>query len=224
MDETSKTKAIWGGLEQSILVGRGIDIGCGPDPINANARRFDIEDGDANDILDYVDDRFDFVYSSHCLEHMRDPRKALLDWWKLVKPGGHLLLIVPDEDLYEQGVFPSRFNRDHKATFTISKAKSWSPFSFNLLDLVSELPDSRLVRITLQDHGYDRSLSYRGSKATLLTRLIYKAYRKFKTIVPVRIQALEVLENHHIPIDQTMRPGVLAQIQCIVRKVSSATA
>src|SRR4051812_17208610 len=105
MNETSKTKLIWGSLERSILVGQGIDIGCGEDPVIPNARRFDVEDGDANNILEYVKGKFDFVYSSHCLEHMHDPRKTLQDWWELVKPGGHLILIVPDEDLYEQGVF-----------------------------------------------------------------------------------------------------------------------
>ena len=97
---------------------------------------FDIEHGDANVVSQYVKEQFDFVYSSHCLEHMHDPRATILDWWKLVKPGGHLFRsAVSDEDLYEQGVFPSCFNFTHKATFTISKSKSWSPKSVNVLEL-----------------------------------------------------------------------------------------
>lgn len=32
--------------------------------------------------------------------------------------------IVPDADLHEQGVFPSRFKSDHKTTFTIYKISS----------------------------------------------------------------------------------------------------
>ena len=60
-------------------------------------------------ILDFVDANrpFDFVFSSHCLEHMQDPVKcpSLRDWWQLVRPGGVLIVIVPDEDLYEQGIF-----------------------------------------------------------------------------------------------------------------------
>jgi len=39
---------------------------------------------------------------------------------------------VPDEDLYEQGVFPSTF----KWTFTIGKAQSWCPKSINLIELL----------------------------------------------------------------------------------------
>lgn len=220
MDETSKTKKIWTSFENSIFTGQGIDIGCGPDPVSPNARKFDIEDGDANNILRYVNEQFDFVYSSHCLEHMNDPKKALLDWWTLVKPGGHLFLIVPDEDLYEQGVFPSRFNPDHKATFTISKAKSWSPVSKNILDLVLSLPESQLVSIVLQDHCYDRSMQFKGiDKPSMATRLMLKGYRMLNNLTSIRLQSMDIVRNHFTPLDQTLRPGVLAQIQCIVRKL-----
>lgn len=220
MDETSKTKKIWTPFEASILTGYGIDIGCGPDPICPCARRFDVEDGDANDILACVSETFDFVYSSHCLEHMRDPRKALLGWWELVKPGGHLFLIVPDEDLYEQGVFPSRFNVDHKATFTISKTKSWSPVSINVLDMVAALPNSQIANIVLQDKAYDRTVAWRGTtRPSRMTRMVIKAYRKLKRLIPVHVQALEVLETQFMAVDQTMLPDVMAQIQCIVRKL-----
>jgi hypothetical protein len=56
--------------------------------------------------------------------------------------------MVPDEDLYEQGVFPSTYNRDHKWTFTIHKHSSWCERSLNVLDLVRDLgPAAELVRV-----------------------------------------------------------------------------
>jgi hypothetical protein len=58
MDETTKTKKLWGDLERSIFVGKGIDIGCGPDPVTENVRHFDVEHGDANHITQYVQDNF----------------------------------------------------------------------------------------------------------------------------------------------------------------------
>ena len=73
MNESSKTRKIWGELENSIISGNGIDIGCGPDPVTTDVRKFDIEDGDASNITEHVHEQFDFVYSSHCLEHMDDP-------------------------------------------------------------------------------------------------------------------------------------------------------
>jgi SAM-dependent methyltransferase len=221
MNETSKTKKIWTAVEWDILKGSGIDIGCGPDPVTPNARRFDMEDGDANEIGRFVAEQFDFVYSSHCLEHMHDPRKAVLEWWRLVKPGGHLMFVVPDEDLYEQGVFPSRFNPDHKATFTVSKRRSWSPLSVNVLDLVRSLPNGHIVAIELQDQNYDRRLHKHGEVPPLgplmaFTKRVYGSLkRRYSTDMPFLNRMLEKLEA----VDQTLKPDVLAQIQCIVRKL-----
>jgi len=82
---------------------------------------------------------------------MTDPVAALSPWWALIKPGGYLVLVVPDEDLYEQGSWPSRFNGDHKATFTLKTEKSWSPVSHNIRELVACLPDAELLLVETQD-------------------------------------------------------------------------
>jgi SAM-dependent methyltransferase len=218
MDETSKSKRIWGPLEWSVLRGTGIDIGCGPDPVTSEVRKFDVEDGDANEITKYVREIFDFVYASHCLEHMHQPKEALLEWWKLMKPGGHIFFIVPDEDLYEQGIFPSRFNPDHKATFTVSKRESWSPVSLNVLDLALSLPDSQLVNLQLQDHGYDRGELRFGRQAKFFYRVVRRLEREFRERFGRTSAWVEGYLMNGQP-DQTRKPGVLAQIQCIVKKV-----
>jgi SAM-dependent methyltransferase len=217
MDETSKSRRIWGPLEWSVLSGSGIDIGCGPDPVTPEVRKFDLGDGDANEITRYVRETFDFVYASHCLEHMHRPKEAILEWWKLVKPGGHLFFLVPDEDLYERGVFPSIYNPDHKATFTISKRESWSPVSLNVLDLASSLPDSQLVSLQLQDHGYDRVDTGYGGHIRFSYRVGARLEREFRERFGFSSAWAKdyVMRNHP---DQTQRPGVLAQIQCIVKK------
>lgn len=128
------------------LVGSGIDIGCGPDVLasphdNFTCRGWDWESGDAQYMKGVDDNVYDFVYSSHCLEHMVDPSVALQNWWRILKPGRHLVIVVPDEDLYEQGVWPSRGNGDHKTTWTVYKAPgvSWSPVSRNLKDEIVKL-------------------------------------------------------------------------------------
>lgn len=86
MNESTKSQAHWGKLEKRVTQGSGIDIGCGPDPVTPTARRFDLEHGDANRVSEFVKEQFDFVYSSHCLEHMHDPRATILDWWESGKP------------------------------------------------------------------------------------------------------------------------------------------
>ncbi len=221
MNETSKAKQYWGPIEHAATQGRGIDIGCGPDPVSPDARRFDIEDGDANCVSKYVMEKFDFVYSSHCLEHMHDPKITILDWWKLVKPGGYLFIYVPDEDLYEQGVFPSRFNTDHKATFTVSKAHSWSPVSHNVLDLAQSLPGGEIVSLQLQDRRYDRRLMTFGiTKPGYFVRILARAYRYLTKLVgEKRLIGIRLMLTIFYPIDQTTEPTLAqTQIQLIVRK------
>lgn len=217
-NEASKTKLLWGEFEHKILSGKGIDIGCGCDPITESVKRFEIENGDANEITRYIHEDFDFVFSCHVLEHMNDPGKALEEWWALVKPGGYLIFIVPDEDLYEQGYFPSLFNSHHNATFTISKERSWSPNSYNLLDLVKGLKNGSLVKIQLQDRGYNRSLLNHARYSREVARVGGKLTRKFARFSKMFGLSEDFLRNlFGLPIDQT--PGdAVAQIEVIVKK------
>lgn len=130
------------------FVGSGVDIGGKPDPLSLyrhlfcrmeSCQTWDIDDGDAQHMDGVADSSYDFVHSSHCLEHMQDPFEALANWIRILKPGGHAIIIVPDEDMYEQRIWPSRFNKDHKWSFTVNKTSSWSPKSVNVLDLIQSV-------------------------------------------------------------------------------------
>ena len=226
MDEAKKTNNIRGKVFlEKYFSGKIIDIGAGDDLVCDAAERFDQDDGDANHITRYRDlDTYDTVHSSHCLEHMHDPEKALLEWWKIIKPGGYLVLVVPDEDLYEQGFWPSRFNRDHKATFTINNKKSWSPVSFNILELVSSLPNSEIISAEIQDKYYDYNLQTKRPLSQIVKKypLWYRGIRRISKKLKMGNSLLEKLQNqlllsHQIPIDQTMRNAV-AQIQILAKR------
>lgn len=146
------------------LVGKGLDIGGGNDSIALYRSLFpriesvtvyEWEQGDAQYLDNVQDDSFDFIYSGHCLEHVMDPRVALRHWLRVLKPGGHLVITVPDEDLYEQGVWPSTFNLDHKHTFTLHKRESWSPVSINVLDLLRGFErEVSVKKVELLDHSF----------------------------------------------------------------------
>jgi SAM-dependent methyltransferase len=220
--EASKTRRIWPEHVVALLRGEGIDIGCGSDPILPHVECFDQAQGDANQISRYVRKKYDFVFSSHCLEHMHDPRKALAEWYSILKPGGHLIVLVPDEDLYELGAFPSLFNADHKSTFTISKTRSWSPCSYNLLDLARGLPGAETVSLELQDHGYDRKMMNHSPGRG--ARYLGKLYRKFRPAAG-SIAFARFMARLGAPIDQTDLPGSdrLAQLQLIVKKTGPAS-
>jgi SAM-dependent methyltransferase len=146
------------------FAGKGVDIGGKPDPLclykeffplMSEVRTWDWEDGDAQFLKGVANNTLDFVHSSHCLEHLVDPIEGLKNWFRVVREGGYLIVTVPDEDLYEQGVFPSVFNRDHKWTFTIFKQKSWSERSINLLDTIRELsPSAEVVKLEQLSTNY----------------------------------------------------------------------
>jgi SAM-dependent methyltransferase len=169
---------------QRVFSGVGIDIGCGKDiltlgglfPGITRCDPFDKDHGDAGVMSGCVGE-YDFVYSSNCLEHLFDPVGALLVWWGLVKRGGYLVVLLPDEDLYEQGVFPSRWNSDHKWTFTIFKNSSWCKKSINVWDLVGSLRDGRLLRLDVVDTDYNHDL--RGVDQTLVDGLNAEAFIEF---------------------------------------------
>lgn len=65
-------------------------------PISGEAVPVDIEaPGDA---LPLPDDSTDFVISSHVLELFPDPIKTLSEWYRVVKPGGYIYMIVSHRD------------------------------------------------------------------------------------------------------------------------------
>ncbi|AOS44549.1 hypothetical protein Verru16b_01612 [Lacunisphaera limnophila] len=69
------------------------DGAFGFDPRKAPGRQFLRE---ATALHGIPDASYDFVLSSHCLEHVANPLAALREWRRVVRPGGHLVLLLPD--------------------------------------------------------------------------------------------------------------------------------
>ena len=104
--------------------GAVLDIGCGPwkpwphflgvdranatpdgQPWQTDLRR------DAKDLGIFADRSMDAVFSSHLLDELDDPEAALAEWWRVIKPDGHLVLYLPHADHYphagEKGAVPA---------------------------------------------------------------------------------------------------------------------
>lgn len=47
-------------------------------------------------LVDVPSATYDFVLSSHCLEHVANPLAALREWHRVLRGGGHLVLVLPD--------------------------------------------------------------------------------------------------------------------------------
>ena len=87
--------------------GDGIDVGSGANPLKG-AMPFDLKKGD--DAYNLPDRLFDYIYSSHCLEHLPEPIRALRHWKSRLKEGGTLFLYLPHKDMLR---WSKENNRSH---------------------------------------------------------------------------------------------------------------
>lgn len=130
--------------------GSGIDVGAGRvilpewqwwERLGLECRTWDIVDGDAQDLAGVPDASFDWLFSSHVLEHLPSPRRALCNWLRVVKPGGWLLISVPHRQLYEQKTsLPSRWNSNH-VRFYLPFEDDGAPGTVGLFNWLRSLED-----------------------------------------------------------------------------------
>jgi len=107
---SSETEKIYSKIKDHVQ-GRVLDIGCGthkvtPDAVGIDGRSTEcvgmLKDG-LSKFEDHMYNTADTVFSSHVLEHMEDDYATLIEWTKLLKPGGKLILYLPDGDHYNNG-------------------------------------------------------------------------------------------------------------------------
>lgn len=102
------------------LSGKIVDIGCGSEKITPDAIGIDGRTmGHVSMVIDHLDSfsvemygTADVAFSSHVLEHTEDDYKTLQEWTKLIKPGGLLILYLPDGRYYDNYTNPEHF-RDY---------------------------------------------------------------------------------------------------------------
>ena len=115
----------YSGFYDKFLSGVGVDIGyrgdvSDADPVVPNARGIELSTPNYDGkILPYPPNSLDFIFSSHCMEHLPDAQINLINWYNVVKVGGFIVIIVPHQYLYEKKrSLPSRWNGDHKVFYT----------------------------------------------------------------------------------------------------------
>lgn len=125
-----------GWIWNEIFKGTGIDVGAGDDPYTWDGCQiitFDVQDGDANELARYFSaGRFNFLHASQCLEHMHNPYECIRNWATVVRKGGYLVITIPDYSLYEHGSWPSKYNPDHKSTWSLTITHTQAPIHVNL--------------------------------------------------------------------------------------------
>jgi SAM-dependent methyltransferase len=113
---------------KEVCVGEGYDIGCnrlewalnGAIPVD---EPFDIKNG-----LSLPDKKVDYIFSSHCLEHVPHWVDTLDYWIAHIKKGGHLFLYLPD---FSQTYWRPWNNRKHIHSFTPELIRSYLDSNIN---------------------------------------------------------------------------------------------
>lgn len=145
-----------------IFAGNGLDIGAGHDGIskhNFSVKEWDLGDGDAQFLYSVPDGYYDFVHSSHCLEHMKNIGIALDNWIRVCRKGGFITIVIPDEELYERNQWPSKFNTDHKFSFRIYTDKELHKRHINVIDMIKWVDKKvEVIKIERIEEGFDWTL------------------------------------------------------------------
>lgn len=104
---------------------------------------------------------------------MVDPELTLKEWWRVLKPNGHLIVLAPDFGLYEQRQWPSRYNSDHKSKWNLIK----------LATMISQLPNSEVVeakrnsdQFDFTPHLYDRTLGLALADVEVIAQKTVSSY------------------------------------------------
>lgn len=113
------------GFYTRYMSGEGLDVGYAgyvgePEPVLPNAIGVDVDyPGYDGKTLPFGNETQDFVFAGHVLEHVEWPVSAITEWFRVVRVGGYLVLVVPHQWLYERKKdLPSRFCADHKRFYT----------------------------------------------------------------------------------------------------------
>ena len=76
--------------------GNGLDVGAGQWPL-PGATPVDLQNG--GNAMNLPAGTFDYIFSSHCLEHLINPVAALEHWKTRLRHGGVLFLYLPHPDM-----------------------------------------------------------------------------------------------------------------------------
>ncbi|HEX2922861.1 MAG TPA: class I SAM-dependent methyltransferase, partial [Chloroflexota bacterium] len=99
--------------------------------------------------LPFDDGSFDAVVSQHLVEHLDDPSAALAEWYRVLRPGGILVLVTPNGDYPDPEIFA---DPTHNVLFTHGSLRSYlSASGFHvdrLFTLFPYLGRGRVARFT----------------------------------------------------------------------------
>lgn len=157
MSETAKHRA----MVVDFCQGNGIDLGSAGDPVVPWAISHDLPSevyrqynsqrpddniqwrGSAWDLSAFNDGAFDFLHASHLLEDAEDWVPVLREWDRVLKPGGFMIIAVPDHARFRAAVAAGQGdNLSHRHESHVGELTSYLGLWYDVLrdDFVSDSP------------------------------------------------------------------------------------
>lgn len=139
----------------------GIDIGYGGDPLLPSAITIDRPQckfqvgnyplhliGDASKLTWFTANSMDYVCSSHLLEDFKDPYPIVTEWLRVIKPGGLLILNLPDEKRFVEicNRTGQGYNNEHQ---NLDMSLNWMTHFFN-----NYFPSVRIIFTYEKENDY----------------------------------------------------------------------
>lgn len=107
---------------------------------------------DAVNIVNIIDEQYDFCFASHTLEHIANPLKAIKEWLRIIKRGGYVIIVVPEKSMCF----------DHK--------RSYSKFSTLLSQYTNDIGEDDLSTLPEILKNHDLSMDLRAGDLTSFTK------------------------------------------------------
>lgn len=143
--------------------GLGIDVGCGSKKTHQDALGIDVTPkgksgtygserrqisradicASGDNLFMFADDVLDYVVARHNLEHYNNPIKTLMEWKRVLRKGGMLGVVIPDDDALDT----MKIDSTHKYAFTKLKFKNMLKQigGFKILKLATCIPNWSFV-------------------------------------------------------------------------------
>lgn len=115
-------------VAEKICKGKGLDIGCKKKEwAFPGATPIDIDLEDEWDAYNLPDEQYDYIFSSHCLEHLENEWDVVSYWHSKLKRNGVLFLYLPHPDcLYWQpNRMPTKLHKHSLTPYTMHNLMSY---------------------------------------------------------------------------------------------------
>lgn len=133
---------------EALAGGIGIDIGAGNTKLG-DALKLDIRPPcdilGRGEKLPIKDKSLNYVFSCHSLEHIPDTDNTLKEWMRVLKPGGVLVIVMPDRRYFIHDLSVTKDGETARHEYTPDE----------IMILLKKLPGAKILLFNSRNNNFD---------------------------------------------------------------------